>query len=157
MDKNFLEFWNNYLKNAVAGRSQLDEMTRWMQHGFSGSDNLTAMFKRAYGLDKFSEDLPDYTKLAGEAALSFQNSLKGVLSSMGMVPGEEHAAILEENEALKKKLAELEKAIAQLKTMLDENMTSSDGRTKNFQDMLTSQNEQFQTLMNSIGQFLKPE
>jgi len=157
MDKNFIEFWNRYLNTSATGYSQLDEMTKWLQQGLSGSENLTSLFRQAYGLDKFSQDLPDYSKLAEEATRAFQQSLRDVLSSVGMVLKEEHMALIKKHEALKKKAADQEETIKHLRMVLDEKMASNGDGVQQFQNMLTSQNEQFQTLMNSIGQFFKPD
>jgi len=59
MDRQFLEFWGNFLLNAANGQKQLEDMTHWMKKGFSGFDELTDMFQRFYGLDGLPPDSPD--------------------------------------------------------------------------------------------------
>ena len=61
MDKNFLEFWGNFFINAAKGQQQLEDMGQWMSQGFKGFEELTAMFRKCYGLDQLSPDAPDYS------------------------------------------------------------------------------------------------
>jgi hypothetical protein len=157
MDKSFLDFWHQFLRNTIAGPPRLEELARWMQQGFSGSDQLGAMFKKAYGLAEMSEDLPDYERHAGEAARAFQRSLEAFLATLGMVPLETHTATLKENEALRQKLAAQEVLIEQLRARLGKTGGSGETSVEQFQEMLASQNEQFQDLMKSFGQFFKPD
>jgi dTDP-4-amino-4,6-dideoxygalactose transaminase len=50
MDRQFLEFWGNYLLAAAKGQKQLEDLNRWIRRGCSGFEELTAMFKKYYGL-----------------------------------------------------------------------------------------------------------
>ena len=52
MDRQFLEFWGNYLLAAAKGQKQLEDMNQWLNQGFSGYEELTAMFKKFYGLER---------------------------------------------------------------------------------------------------------
>jgi hypothetical protein len=56
MDRQFLEFWGNYLLSVARGQKQLEDVTRWIHGGFSGVDELTALFKKYYGLEEQSQD-----------------------------------------------------------------------------------------------------
>jgi hypothetical protein len=56
-----LEFWGNFLINAAKGQKQLEDMSKWMQQGFEGFDELTGMFKKFYGLEHMEKDTPAYT------------------------------------------------------------------------------------------------
>jgi hypothetical protein len=46
MDKYFLEFWGNFLINTAKGQKQMEDMSKWMQQGFEGFDELTGMFRK---------------------------------------------------------------------------------------------------------------
>jgi len=160
MDKSFLEFWSHLMKAGALNPSELNQMSKWMQGGFSGPDTLSPLFKKAYGLDQVSESLPDYTRLAQEAVSSFQESLKTFVSSIGvssigMVPKETHLALIKKYEALKEKSADQEETIKHLKAMLDDKGIPADDSLRQFKHMLHSQNEQFQSLMKTIGNFYK--
>ena len=52
MDRQFLEFWGNYLLSVARGQKQLEDVTRWISGGFSGVEELTALFKKYYGLEE---------------------------------------------------------------------------------------------------------
>ena len=45
MDRQFLEFWGNYLLSVARGQKQLEDVTRWIRGGFSGVEELTALLK----------------------------------------------------------------------------------------------------------------
>ena len=50
MDKQFLEFWGNFMLNAAKSQKQLEDMAEWMKGGFTGFQDLTSMFEKVYGL-----------------------------------------------------------------------------------------------------------
>ena len=62
MDSQFLEFWGNYLLAAASGQKQLEDLNRWISQGFSGCDELTAMFNKFYGLEHPCNNDSDSTK-----------------------------------------------------------------------------------------------
>jgi len=156
IDKQFLEFWGYFMINAAKGQGQLEEMAKWMGQGFSGFENLTAMFGKFYGLDRLPADTPDYLKAWKEAAENFQKSFKDYLSLMGVVPRDEHLKLVKKYEDMKKRVADQEETIKNLRMLLDARGTADQAEVvKSFQDLMNKQSEQFQELTDSFGQFFK--
>lgn len=156
MDKQFLEFWGNFLINVAKGQQQLEEMTQWMGQGFSCFEDLAGMFKKFYGMERLPEDTPDYFKTWERAGKDFQKSFKEYLSLMGVVSKDEHLALVTKYENLKKKVAEQKETIKHLRMLLEEKGAADQEEVvKSFQDLMNKQSEQFQELTDSFGQFFK--
>ena len=86
MDRQFLEFWGNYLLAAAKGQKQLEDLNQWLRQGFSGFEELTAMFKKFYGLERSPVEISDSAKACESAAAGFRNSFNAYLDLMGVVP-----------------------------------------------------------------------
>jgi len=156
MDKQFLEFWGNFMINAAKGQGQLEEMAKWMGQGFSGFEDLTAMFKKSYGLDRMPEDTPDFLASWEKAAKDFQKSFKDYLSLMGVVPRDEHLKLVKKYEDMKKRVAGQEETIKHLRLLLDARGTADQTEVvKSFQDLMNKQSEQFQELTENFGRFFQ--
>ena len=119
MDRHFLEFWGNFLINAAKGQQQFDELTQWMHQGFKGFEELTALFRKAYGLEK-PESTPEYQQTWHKATREFRESLNTYLSLLGVIPLSEHLALVEKYEALKKENADQLKTIQRLRDLLQQ-------------------------------------
>ena len=104
MDSQFLKFWGNYLLAAATGQKQLEDLNQWISQGFSGFEELTAMFKKYYGLERPRNETSDSTKMWQDAAAEFRNSFKAYLNLMGVVPQDKYRALEQKYAALKKKL-----------------------------------------------------
>lgn len=162
MDKQFLEFWGNFMINSAKGQKQLEDMTKWMSQGLSGFDEMTAMFGKFYGLDKLGKDTPAYLKTWDKAAEDFQKSFKDYLNLMGVVPKDEHLALVRKYEDLKKKVADQEETIKHLRMLQGEKWAAAAAADQGeviegFQDLVKSQGEQFQELTKSINRFFETE
>lgn len=152
MDKRFLEFWGNFLLNAAKGQRQLQDMARWIDQGFSGFENLKAMFRNYYGL---TEERPDYLKMWKKAEADFQKSFKDHLSLFGVVPKEEHVVLVKKYEELKQKSAAQEETIRHLRMLLEEKGIDQAKVIGGFEKMIAEQSEQFGELMKSFSEFYK--
>ncbi|MDI7261290.1 MAG: hypothetical protein QME90_15410 [Thermodesulfobacteriota bacterium] len=152
MDKHFLEFWGNFLINVAKGQKQLEDISKWMMQGFKGFEDLTAMFQTFYSLDKLDKSSPDYLKMWKKAEEDFKKSFKDYLSLLGLVPKEEYLGLVEKYEALKQKVASQEETISHLRMLLGEKVFDPGGVVKGFQDLMQRQKDQFQKLMESIGE-----
>lgn len=165
MDKNFLEFWGNYLLNLVQTEEKLavEKFYRDVFNFWSGfmKDQKTAewlfspsgyfekqidMFRKCYGLKE--DSTPDYMAKASE---EFQKSLKEFVSAFDVVPREEH-------EQLKKKCHELQEIsdgqneiIRQLRMKLLVKGAEEIGAASGIKEMIKTQTEQFSALMDSLG------
>ncbi len=154
MDKRFLEFWGNLFLNVAQGQKQLSEITKWIDQGFSGFENLQAMFRNYYGLD---EERPDYYELWNKAEADFQKSFKDYLSLLGVVPREEHVALVKKYEELKEKSAAQEETIGHLRMLLEEKGVDQAKVMSGFEKMIAEQGEQFRELMQSFSEFYKTD
>ena len=158
MDKHFLEFWGNFLINAAKGQKQLQDMSKWMQQGFEGFDELTAMFKKFYGLEQMEKDTSAYMETWKKASEKFQESFKDYLRLMGVVPRDEHLALVKKYEELKEKVAAQEETIKHLRMLLEEKKVETQGElVQGFQEIIEKQSEQFQETMETIGSFFKKD
>ena len=158
MDRHFLEFWGNFLINAAKGQKQMEDMSKWMQQGFEGFDELTAMFKKFYGLEHMEKDTPAYMETWKEASEKFQESFKDYLRLMGVVPKDEHLTLVNKYEELKDKVAAHEETINNLRMLLREKKAETQGElVKGFQEILEKQSEQFQETMETFGRFFKKD
>jgi len=152
MDKNFLEFWGNFLINAAKGQKQLEDMAKWMGQGFKGFEDLSAMFRKFYGLERLDKDSLDYMNMWEKAQEAFQNSFKDYVRLLGVVPDEEYLALVKKYEELKEKVAAQEETIKHLRMLLGEKLIDPGEVVSGFQELMKKQSDQFQQLMGSIGQ-----
>lgn len=158
MDPHFLEFWGNLLINTAKQQKQLEDLTQWMQQGFKGFDELTAMFKKFYGLEHLEKDTPAYMETWETASENFFQSFNDVIALMGMVPKDKHLALMKKYEALKKKVETQEETITHLEGMLEKKAAGSQEElVKGFQDLIEKQSKQFQETMKTFGSFFSKE
>jgi len=151
MDKNFLEFWGNYLIAVARGQSQLEDLTRWIGRGFDGTENLSAQFKKIYGLDRLSPEDPSYAEDWEKAAEAFRQSFREFSEQTGWIPKSDYTALEEENRALKGKISDLESTIARLRDLLDKPGVDQSLALKVFQDLIDKQGAEFQRLMKNLS------
>jgi hypothetical protein len=161
MDEKFLEFWGNLLINAARSKKQTDDFFSWMKSGggaeapkttLPGTEEMAAAFRRFYGLDKVPEKGEDYNRLYRQSLEDFHKSFKDYLGLMGIVPREEHLALVKKYETLKERCAEQEETIRHLKMLLAANKNGRNGLSDQFQDLVKNQSELFQQMMSDFGQ-----
>ena len=164
MDRHFLEFWGNFLVNAAKEQKRLEDLSKWMQHGFKGFDDLTGfedlteMFRKFYGLEHMEKDTPAYMETWKKASENFLESFKEYLDLMGMVSKDEHQALVKKYEELKEKVAGQEETINNLRLLLEEKRAESQGElVKGFQELIDKQSKQFQETMETFGSFFKKD
>ena len=157
MDRNFLEFWGNYLLAAARGQKQLEDLNQWIRQGFSGFEELTAMFKKYYGLEQPRTEDSDTTQAWQNAAADFRNSLNAYLNLMGLVSKDKYRALEQKCTTLQEKVAEQEDTIKALRKLLAEEGTYQGETVKVFQDLVKKQADAFEALMQSIAPAAKEE
>ena len=150
MDRQFLEFWGNYLLAAARGQKQLEDLSQWIHQGLSGFEELTAMFKKIYGLDPPSGEDADSSNAWQKAATNFSKSFNAYLDLLDLVPKSEYRALEEKLDALQKKVAEQENTIQVLRQLLAEKGTYQGETAKVLQDLVNKQAEAFETLMKDM-------
>lgn len=153
MDKNFLEFWGNFLLNAAKSKQQVEDFNSWMKNSLGGFGDMTAMFKKAYGLDSIPEKTPEYTDLWKKSSEDFLKVFKESVGAMGMISQEEHLRLVKKYEMLKEKAETQEETIRHLRMLLGEKDTEQKEITDKFQELAKSQGEQFQDLVKNFTQF----
>ena len=158
MDRKFLEFWGNFMINAAKEQKRMEDLSKWMQQGFKGFDELTTMFNKFYGLEQIEKNSPAYISTWKKASEYFQKSFKDYLDLMGVISKEEHLALIKKYEALKEKVDAQEETINHLRLLLEEKKTESQEElVKGFQNLVEKQSKQFQETMESFGSFFKKE
>lgn len=158
MDKHFLEFWGNFLINTAKEQKRIEDLSKWMQQGFKGFDDLTEMFKKFYGLEHMEKDTPAYTDTWEKASENFLNSYKDYLNLIGMIAKDEHLALIKKYEELKEKAAAQEETINHLRLLLEERKTKSQEElVQGFQDLIEKQSKQFQETMETFGNLFQKE
>jgi uncharacterized coiled-coil protein SlyX len=152
MDRQFLEFWGNYLLAAARGQKQLEDLSQWIRQGLSGFEELNAMFKRIYGLGPPSGEDADSSNAWQNAATDFFKSFNAYLALLDLIPKNEYRALEEKLDALQKKVAEQENTIQVLRQLLTEKGTYQGETAKVFQDLVNKQAEAFETLMKGMAE-----
>jgi DNA repair exonuclease SbcCD ATPase subunit len=151
MDRQFLEFWGNYLLAAAKGQKQLEDLNQWIRQGFRGFEELTAMFKKFYALEDPRKGDSDSTRAWQNAAADFRNSFNAYITLMGMVPQDKYLTLEQKYAALQKKVAEQKETIQALRKLLTEKGTYQGETVKVFQDLVQKQSDAFEKLMKNIA------
>ena len=158
MDKHFLEFWGNFLLNTAKEQQRMEDLSKWMQQGFKGFDELTAMFNKFYGLEQMERDTPAYMETWEKASENFMQSFNDYIGLMGMVPKDKHMALIKKYEELKEKVSAQEETINNLQLLLEEKKTESQKElVQGFQDLVEKQSKEFQETMETFGRFFKTD
>ena len=157
MDRQFLEFWGQYLLAAAKGQKQLEDLNQWICQGFSGFEELTAMFKKFYGLEHPPQKNSDSAKAWENAAAGFRNSFNAYLDLMGVVPREKYQALEQKCTALQNQVADQEETIKILRSLLTEEGTYQGETVKVFQDLVNKQTDAFESLMRKMTPDSKDE
>ena len=157
MNRHFLEFWGKALLQAAQSQKQLEDLANWCQRGIFSFQDYSQLFKTSYGLDQVKEDSPDYFSIWNKAAENFQESFKEYLHIFGVVPREEYADLARRHEELQAKVAEQEETIKLLRLLLEEKGLGLAATSLEFQRLIEKQGEQFQKLIQGLGESVKPE
>lgn len=156
MDKHFLEFWGNFLINTAKEQKRMEDLSKWIQQGLQGFDELTAMFNKFYGLEQMEKNTPAYTETWKKASEKFLKSFNDYMGLMGMVPKDEHLALIKKYEELKAKVAAQEETINNLRLLLEGKKAESQKElVQGFQDLIEKQSKQFQETMETFGTFFQ--
>jgi len=127
MDKTFLEFWGNLLISVARGQKQMEDMTRWIHQGFSGVDEMMDSFRRAYGLKDVPRGPGEREEPWKAMFNTFQQSYRAYLNLLEVVPRADYEQLQEENDSLKKRIVDLERAIGDLHVLLAQKIQTAPG------------------------------
>ncbi len=151
MDRQFLEFWGNYLLAAAKGQKQLEDLNQWICQGFSGFEELSALFKKFYGLEHPPQKNSDSAKAWENAVAGFRDSFNAYLDLMGVVPRDKYLALEQKCASLQNKAADQEATIKVLRSLLSEEGTYQGETVKVFQDLVNKQTDAFESLMRKMA------
>ena len=99
--------------DADKGKKQLENMVNWVDYGFGGYEDLTAMFRKLYGLDWMPEikDMSNYFDTWNLAMKDYTKPFHDYLGLMGLVSKDEHLAFIGKYKELKKTFERQERKI----------------------------------------------
>jgi hypothetical protein len=152
MDRQFLEFWGNYLLSVARGQKQLEDLSRWISGGFSGVEELTALFKKYYGLEEQGQDGPESSAAWERAAEDFKKSFRDYFCIMGWVSKDEYQILQEENQALKQKIEAQEQTISRLRDLIKNPGIDPNKSLEVLQDLINKQSNEFQKLVKKFSE-----
>jgi len=152
MDRQFLEFWGNFMLNAAKSQKQVEDLTAWLKGGLKGFEELSSLFQEVYGMGDRGQEDPEGGGAWAAAQENFTKSYREYLALLGVVPREEYLALVRKYEELKAKVASQEETIQHLRQLL------SQGNPEGYQEvagqieaLVQKQGEQFQRLMESFA------
>ena len=158
MDRHFLEFWGNFMLNSARSQKQVEELTEWVRKGFTGFEELTSLFKNIYGLEETAAGSTASVNAWKKAQDDFMKSMRDYLNLLGVVPFDEHTALVRKYEALKEKVASQEETIRHLKMLLSESQGANAAEvTQHFDELIRKQSDQFQNLMDGFNRLFQKE
>lgn len=149
MDRHFFKFWGEFLLKAAEGQRQAEEMTRWMQSDLPPTGELAALFRKCYGLPETPAGSDD--DLWGQATAEFHNALKAYVPLWGWVSLDRYDELKRKIKGLQARVAEQERLIKQLETLLaDENM-GDQAIVARFQNLIADQSQAFDKLLQALN------
>lgn len=158
MDRHFLEFWGNFMLNAAKSQKQVEELSEWVHKGFTGFEELNSLFKKIYGLEGTPAGSADSVSAWKKAQEDFMKSMKDYLNLWGVVPLDEHIALVKKYEDLKEKVSSQEETIRHLKMLLSESQGAHAAEvTQHFDELIRKQSDQFQNLMEGFNRLFQKE
>ena len=157
MDHQFLEFWGNYLLTVAQGQRHIEDAAKWIQKGFKGSEDLTAMFAKFYGLDQKPKDSREKSTSWNQAIDDFQHSLAGWMRTMGWVPADAHRKIEKKVGALENEVRAKNETIRHLQNLLNKEGNPHIDVVLGFAELAQKQSREFQDIMNKMGDALNAD
>ena len=151
MNRQFYEFWGKYFTSVAQGQKQLEDMSAWMKHGFTGTDDITALFRRCYGLNAPESGGALDVQTWQKAIADFQQTFRQLAEQWGWVTQTEHQKILDKCAALEKKVEQQQTTITQLRNLLNQEGRGHAELFELFKGTFEEQSNQFHALMESLG------
>ena len=140
---------------AAKGQKQLEDIDRWISQGFSGFEELTAMFGKFYGLERPRKEDTDSNKAWQNAAADFRNSFNVYLDLMGMVSRDKYRALAQKCAALERKIADQEESIKVLRSLMAEEGTYQGETVKVFHKNYQNLDEKAVMIGRMLGSLIK--
>jgi hypothetical protein len=151
MDTQFLEFWGHFLISAAKGQRQMEDAARWLSQGMSGVEDLTAMFRRFYGLGGEPAGGGETWETARR---SFETAFRAYLAALGCVPRSDYDALQRQLEELRQTAGQQEAALRKLRQELGESRMAQGDVVRGFQELIQVQSDQFRELTDSFSRLV---
>ena len=155
MNRQFFEFWGNYFTHVAKGQKQIEEMTAWMNKGFSGTDDLTKLFRRCYGLDDPEAGSDLASRKWQQAIADFQKTFSQTADAWGWVTKAEHQRALDRCAALEETVRQQQTTVSQLRELLNQEGLGHTELFQHFKNVYEDQSKQFHDLMKSMNKAVK--
>lgn len=152
MDRQFFEFWGSYFTTVAKGQKQIEEISTWMNKGFSTADDLTRLFRRCYGLDEPKENGTFDSQKWQKAITEFQEALTQTANVWGWVTKAEHQQVVDRCAELEEKIRQQQSTISQLRDLLGQEGLGHAELFQHFKNVYEDQSKQFHELMKSINE-----
>ena len=147
----FYEFLGNYFTNAARGQKQLEDMSSWIKQDFAGSDDITALFRRCYGLSAPKAGGTLDGQSWPKAMVDFQQTFTQLAEQLGWVTLTEHQQMVDKCAALEKKIELQQVTITQLRDLLYREGRGHTELFELFKGTFQEQSRQFNALLESIS------
>ncbi|MDX9746744.1 MAG: hypothetical protein WCX84_04045 [Syntrophales bacterium] len=155
MDKRFLEFWGNFLIHAARGQEQVETLQRLANEGFRACEFHMNLFREFYGLKKKADPSEINDQIREKATADFLESCREFTGLLGLVPRKTYDALVRENDDLKSRITELEKALKTSGKKTRRQEPESGLVAKGIEGLMKKQADQFQTLMTTYGKLFE--
>ncbi len=152
MDRHFFEFWKNAFTSAAQGLQQFETLSRWMEQGMKGAQEVSEQFRKAYGIDRFPESSEEARRRWDQAVREFKNSYQAFADGLGLVPREKYQALLKQCREQEALIARQKEELSRLRARLQMEKAGED--VKSFVNLMEDQAAQFQKAMEAMGTFL---
>lgn len=157
MDKQFLEFWGNFLISLAQGQQHLEDLSRFLQGDFTATETLAQAFFKAYGLGSLKDRSPDFQTMWEKARQDFQESRGAFLHLLGGVPREDFTELRRRYEELQAQAADQKKTIQQLRLLLEEKGLDYRAVTRTFQELIKKQTQTVQDFFKGLADLQKKD
>ena len=130
------------MMDADEGKRQLENMVNWVDYGFGGYEDSTAMFRKLCGLDWIPEvkDMSNYLDTWNLAMKDYTKSFHDYLGLIGLVSKDEHLALIGKYKELKKTFESQEKEILDR----DERIADQKKQMSSMKAILTKQKKEIE-------------
>lgn len=142
---------------AARGQQQLEDLNKWINQGFSGFKELSALFEKYYGIETPRHKNHESDDAWQSTAACVRDSYEAYLNMIGAVPKEKCRQLEQKLSDLEKKVAERDETITILRNLLAEKGTYQGETVKALQDLVNKQAGAFESFMKSIAEAGKEE
>ena len=137
------------MMDADEGKKQLENMVNWVDYGFGGYEDSTAMFRKLCGLDWIPEvkDMSNYLDTWNLAMKDYTKSFHNYLGLIGLVSKDEHLALIDKYKELKKTFESQGKEILER----DDRIADQKKQMSSMEAILTKQKKEIENQKKAVA------